>query len=88
MGSSRKSSAKKLPYKVLGKKLVHASYNPFPNGTEGFSTVPVRRGWPKDDERYWIGQKAREEALKKKAEQDEDRPTWHYELVYGPPKKK
>jgi len=88
MGGSRKGTAKKLPYKVLGKKLVHASYNPHPYGMEGFSTVPVRRGWPKDDERYWIGQKAREEALKKEAQQEDDRPTWHYELVYGPPKKK
>jgi hypothetical protein len=86
MGSSRKSPAKKLPYKVLGKQLVHASYAPF--DMEGISTVPVRRGWPKDDDRYWYGQKMREEALKKKVGQEEDRPTWHYELVYGPPPKK
>ena len=87
MGSSRKSAAKKLPYKVLGKKLVHASYNPFPHGAEGFSSVPVRRGWPKDDERYWHAQEL-QAALKKQAPKEDDRPTWHYELVYGPPKKK
>jgi len=48
MGSSRRSTAKKLPYKVLGKKLVDAYYVP-PGGTEGFSTVAVRSHWPKDD---------------------------------------
>lgn len=48
MGGSRRSTAKKLPYKVLGKKLVDAYYVP-PGGVEGFSTVAVRSHWPKDD---------------------------------------
>lgn len=85
MGSSRKSSAKKLPYKVFGKKVVDADFK-FPGGMEGFSTVPVRNEWPRDDERYRIGQEESQKVRERLAREEATRPVWHYELVYGPKK--
>src|SRR4051812_13231096 len=86
MGGARKGPAKKLPYKVFGKKVVEGHFN-LPGGTEGISTVAVRTEWPQDDERYWVAKKAREEALAREAREEANRPVWHYELVYGPRKK-
>ncbi len=87
MGGTRKSPAKKLPYKVFGKKVIEADFKPFGDITEGFSTVPVRSEWPRDDERYWIGKEESRKLRERLAREEANRPVWHYELVYGPKKK-
>ncbi len=72
MGSQRKSPAKKLPYKVFGKKVVHGEIKS--ELGDALSTVRVRSEWPKDDERYAIAQEARRAALERKAREDQQKP--------------
>ena len=64
MGGSRKSTTKKLPYKVLGKKLVHAELRSGPPPTKRELT---------DVDRWHLAQDANPAALRRWEPQEEPR---------------